>query len=293
MHDTWGLTGPEFLGLYALALIVTVAVAIRRRLSARKLTGAHPRTPELTVDEAAYLSGGTRRLVEAAVARLVATDALRVSRGTRPAATGKQAESMVDSRVLTAVRDRKPADGVEAATKQLNRSPELGELRQRLIQANLLVHPERARTARFSAAACFAPVALVGALRLADGVSNGKPVGFLVFLLTLTAILTLAAALVPGPKATTLGRRALERARTEAARRRSDNTLLNTAASVVSAEVLFLVAFHGMSSHPDSAIAAGLAPDTGGAGGGSSCGSGGGGGGCGGSSGGGGGGCGG
>ncbi|MGO1048648.1 TIGR04222 domain-containing membrane protein [Crossiella sp. CA198] len=287
MHDTWGLTGPEFIGLYVLALIITVAVAIRRRLAARKLPPGHPTAPALSADEAAYLAGGTRRLVETALARLVAGDALRVSRGNPPAATGKPAESTMDDRVLTAVRDRKTRVGVEDATQQLDRSPELRELRQRLLWAHLLVSPERSRACRMAAATVFLPIALIGALRLSDGASNGKPIAILILLLAVTTALALIITLVPGPRATTLGQRALNSARADAHRRRLAGV---TAGGFVAGDVVLLVALSGMSGHPDSAVASGLATDGGGAGGGGS-GCSGGGGGCSGGGGGGGGGC--
>lgn len=280
MHDTWGLTGPQFIGIYLLLFFITLAVAIRLRLSARKLGGAHPVTPDLTADEAAYLSGGARRLVDVSLARLVASGALRVSRGHRPQATGKAAESTMDGQVLTAVQDRKPAEGADTATKRLRASAELAMITDRLRHNGLLVTPDRERTARWRAMIAFAPILLLGALRLSDGVSNGKPVTYLIILLALTGFALLMIAVVPGPRATTLGQRALRKAQSGLPDRRT--IAAADADPLMAAGVLYLVALHGMSGHPDSAIASGLATGSGGsASGGGGC-SGGGGGGCGG-----------
>ncbi|GAA2781177.1 TIGR04222 domain-containing membrane protein [Crossiella cryophila] len=287
MHNTWGLTGPEFIGLYVLALIITVAVAIRRRLAARKLPPGHPNLPLLSADEMAYLAGGTRRLVETALARLVAGDMLRVSRGTPPTATGKPAESTMDARVLAEVRDRRTRVGVEGAVRVLEQSPELHEMRQRLTRGHLLVAPERSRACRLAAAMVFLPIGLIGALRLSDGASGGKPIAILIVLLALTTVLALVITLVPGPRATTLGQRTLYNARSGAYRRKAAGV---TAGGFVAADVVLLVALSGMSSHPDSTVASGLATDGGGGGGGGGGGCSGGGGGCGGGGGGGGGG---
>src|SRR3979490_2710896 len=99
MHEPWGIPGPQFLRLYLVALIIALVWTRLARLRMRRTPGGQPPRP-LTVDEFAYLAAGPRRVVEASVARLLESGALRVSRAGMLQATGTTAGSAVDQAVL-------------------------------------------------------------------------------------------------------------------------------------------------------------------------------------------------
>src|SRR5262245_27095719 len=81
MEDTWGIPEPMFVGIYLLgfsaALLFAFAVRIFTRSGAVTTTAP---IQALSAQELACLTGGPRRVVEAAVAQLVDTGQLRASR---------------------------------------------------------------------------------------------------------------------------------------------------------------------------------------------------------------------
>jgi uncharacterized protein (TIGR04222 family) len=91
--------------------------------------------------------------------------------------------------------------------------PAMDALRERLRRGGLVPSPEQ--RARYRAAVLwFVPVAALGAVRVAAGSANGRPVGFLVALLVATVVAAVVLALRV-PSATELGRRTLGRLRAE------------------------------------------------------------------------------
>ncbi|HEX8867024.1 MAG TPA: TIGR04222 domain-containing membrane protein, partial [Lentzea sp.] len=101
MPKPWGLSGPEFLQLYWVALAVAVLVAITIRAYARTARGSQP-ARTLDMDELAYLAGGPRRVVETAIARLLTAGELRTSRrGAVQATSTTSSLNPVDRAVIT------------------------------------------------------------------------------------------------------------------------------------------------------------------------------------------------
>jgi len=78
MNHPWGISGPEFLWLYAAGLAGAVVWVVVVRARARRPEPTPG--PAVSLDELAFLAGGARRLVELSIARLVAAGRLRVNR---------------------------------------------------------------------------------------------------------------------------------------------------------------------------------------------------------------------
>ncbi|MBY8850739.1 TIGR04222 domain-containing membrane protein, partial [Saccharothrix sp. MB29] len=100
MERPWGLSGPEFLELYWIALALSSAFAILVRVRLRGSRGGVP-AGVLGVAEIAYLTGGPRRVVEASLAGLLASGALVPARNGSVRLNGSpNADHPVDRAVL-------------------------------------------------------------------------------------------------------------------------------------------------------------------------------------------------
>ncbi|MBP2473470.1 uncharacterized protein (TIGR04222 family) [Crossiella equi] len=252
MHDTWGLTGPAFLVLYLFLLAITAVLVAKRHQAPKHAHGPGP-VPELSVDEVAYLAGGTHRLVVTSMARLVEAGALRVSRGRPPAATQAAGGSTVDTAVLTSVHGNDVRAGIRDAVSRLDGTAEVVAVRERLTGLGLLVDPaEQDRASRVAARYFLVPLVL-GLLRLADGLSAGKPVWFLVGLLVVTGILAAVTPLLRGPRLTDRGELALRRSRLPGRGGSASGTMAQSGAGVSAA--VALVAMWGMTAYPDTEVA--------------------------------------
>src|SRR4030088_570733 len=141
MHEPWGISGPQFLSLYLVALIIALVWTRIARLRMRRTPGGQPPRP-LTVDEFAYVAAGPRRVVEASVARLLESGALRLSRSGMLRATGKTAGSAVDQAVLAACEGYRLASGVLTRVARHDSVRSCGE---RLAELGLIVAPDLAR----------------------------------------------------------------------------------------------------------------------------------------------------
>jgi uncharacterized protein (TIGR04222 family) len=98
----------------------------------------------------------------------------------------------------------------------LGQSPAVAAVRERLRRAGLAPTPEQ--QARYRAAGVwFLPLLALGVARVIAGTANGRPVGFLVALLIVSAVMA-AALCLRVPRATELGRRTLGRLRSETGR---------------------------------------------------------------------------
>ncbi len=175
--------GPAFLilygGLFLAALILAVIIAARARPEGRG--GAV--TDE---DGLAFLAGAGPRMVEAAVARLLAAGALVVQDGKRfLRGGGPGGHGPLDRALLAAAM---PADwsGFEKAAK-----PHIGAAERRLIAGGLFLDRGEARRIGLLAALPLMALFGLGAAKLMVGLSRGKPVGFLIAFLIVTLIVIL------------------------------------------------------------------------------------------------------
>src|SRR5690242_14110330 len=110
MGHPWGISGPGFIWLYILGLVVfgLLTLGLRRRL---RTVGKASATAwqSLTTDELAVLAGGRPRLIESALAGLIERGAVRVERqGKLHPTTGVeyQPQSGLELQLLSKIRKR-------------------------------------------------------------------------------------------------------------------------------------------------------------------------------------------
>ncbi|SHG11130.1 TIGR04222 domain-containing membrane protein [Streptoalloteichus hindustanus] len=234
MNEPWGLSGPEFLLVYvvALGLAAVWLVAARHRM---RVADGRPRT--LSSEELAYLAGGPSRLADLAVGRLVTSGALRVSRGGGLRATGVPASWVIDADLLSlvAVGRALTVSQLRAAARTL---PAVEEIERRLVASGAVVDPEHARAGATRAVLPAALVGVVGVLRLVNGIELNRPVLWLSLLLALTALVVVLGLVRPHPLRTTFGDQLVATAR---ARRYSQ---------VPTAELPMMLALVGITAMP-------------------------------------------
>lgn len=180
MANPLNWNGPAFLGLYCGLFLVALVLGfvIARRVRPEGRGGAV--TDE---DGLAFLAGHGPRMVEAAVARLLASGALVVQDGKRFLRGGGAGGNGSLDRALLAVP--MPADwaGFEKAAQ-----PHTGSIERRLIGNGLILDKREARRIGLIAALPLFALFALGGAKLMIGLSRDKPVGFLVAFLIVTLI---------------------------------------------------------------------------------------------------------
>jgi uncharacterized protein (TIGR04222 family) len=204
--DTWEISGPTFLTYFlaAAAVVVIGSVLHRARLFAGRRDSSRRR---LTSEEAAYLNGGAKLAVYAALSGLrsaggigLGPDGSLVQTGSLPAGS-----TALDQAIYHAAGNRvRP----RALYSQHWVAAALDDLRDRLERDGLAVTAEERRAARTGPLLLLALVA-IGVLRAFAGVANGRPVGFLVVAIVVLAAIALVQ-LVRVPTSTKVGRAALK-----------------------------------------------------------------------------------
>jgi uncharacterized protein (TIGR04222 family) len=203
--DTWGISGPRFIGIYLTVAALAVAVALLTRF----LTGRGD-APSLTArdplpGDVAYLAGGERRAIHSALAGLRAAEAVDTDDDKKVVATNHPPAGASDlERAVHAALGH----GTRPAALYRNRGVEaaLTAIRTRLVDAGLLYSDAQQQRMRWAAYTLFAAAAL-GVARLVSGMLNGKSVEFL-FLAT-GAVLVLAVVLRKPPTTTPRANRIL------------------------------------------------------------------------------------
>ena len=192
--DTWGISGPTFLLAYAIVAIA-VAVAVHR---ARRSLADPPGRPVAGLDgrpyDVAYLNGSADLALCAALGAMYRSGTIATAgRGVvvaaqRPDARADELERAIHHVArLPLPRQQLAAAGAVASV--------LHRIEQRLVAAGLLLTAQRRQRIRLAGGWVVA-VAAVGVARIAAGVANGRPVGFLVvgvvFLLAWGVLLVVA-----------------------------------------------------------------------------------------------------
>lgn len=230
--------GPAFLFLYGALFVVALILAaiIPGRIRPEGRGGA------ADADGLAFLAGAGPRVVEAAVARLLAAGALVVQDGKRfLRGAGAGGTGALDRALLAASM---PADwaGFEKAAK-----PHIGPVERRLIAGGLILDSGEARRIGLVAALPFIGLFALGIAKLLVGLSRDKPVGFLIAFLVVTAIAILIR-IFAVDRRTQRGRLALAEARIrhERLRRAPTNDETGTAVALFGTVVLAGSAFAGL-----------------------------------------------
>lgn len=204
MGRPWGLSGPEFLELYAALLVIwcVVVVVVRAGVLGRDVEG-EPADPGLY--ERAYLNGGPDRVAETALAGLVESGAVRVDRSRRLHSTGGSAADPFQRAVLDAIGETAKVSRVR---KGFHRHEACAELVRRLRESGLLV-PAQVRAGMTALLAGFPVLLLVNFVRAVNGARLGFPIGGLVVEALVTLVVwSIAATHCGHPLPTPAGRAA-------------------------------------------------------------------------------------
>ncbi|MBA3907937.1 MAG: TIGR04222 domain-containing membrane protein, partial [Pseudonocardiales bacterium] len=206
MGDTWGVSGPTFLLLYAVLAVLVLIASIRVRRSIAKsgrseaVTGI-ARQPH----DVAYLNGGAELAVVSALTALRLRGGIWSERGKAQRVPHADPGSDGLERALYGAidapthRSRIPANRAVAAA--------LAVIEKRLVDAGLLLSDEQRRRIRNVGWWMLAVVGL-GLVRLLAGVANAKPVGLLVVALAVVTVIG-GVLVMTAPRRTRLGDKTL------------------------------------------------------------------------------------
>lgn len=237
--DPWGLTGTQFLEWYfvGIGVAIVLAVVIRNlpKLAGDPIHGVRP-----SAVDAGWLAGGPVRAVEAAIAGLLAAGALRADSGGLLRSTGDTTAR--DGLTADILKRTRAGHSLLDVSGYVRRRSALGEVGAALAERGLVLSPQAERLNRLLAAAPTLAVLIVGIVRLVNGISLSRPVGFLWLSLIGTVILLIALVVsrrrnVP----TASGRRVLRELR-----------------RMPSPDAAMIVALRGLGQYPDARVAEAL-----------------------------------
>ncbi|MFD0202238.1 MULTISPECIES: TIGR04222 domain-containing membrane protein [Saccharothrix] len=251
MERPWGLSGPEFLELYWIALAVSLAFAVYVRVRLRGTRGASP-AGVLGVLDIAYLTGGPRRVVEASVAGLIDSGALVPARNGAVRIVGSPvADHPVDRAVLAdAARYRYRTLTLLITSVSEDDAPRA--IGRRLSEMDFLVAPDVVRRRLRTGVVPMASLFVVGVVRWVGQLVANVPVWPLTLLLLLTGLL-IWGLVQPAPRTLTAkGRDAVARARA--------GEVTGGWGGTGSTKAAELVALNGFDGHPDVTLRAAARP---------------------------------
>jgi uncharacterized protein (TIGR04222 family) len=167
MTASWGLTGPQFLGVYLVTYLLALALmyGFRAVLSHGEADAENPR-PLLDPYETAYLAGGPRRVVSTSIAQMALNDRLLVGRGgTLTAPWGTALGGGIDGAVAAAAA----STSQKRALRRLRKHPDVMAIGDRLRARGLLLDSASTSVLR---ACVLLPCAVwaVGLIRLINGI---------------------------------------------------------------------------------------------------------------------------
>jgi uncharacterized protein (TIGR04222 family) len=219
--DPWRMDGPTFVRVFALALVLTAAVAsvVRWRLDDRRTRSLSALLGELSTAELAYLSNGRSLVAVAVVWQLWRAEALRVDNDQLAEVVGGAApvdatllESLAYARAARAtsvsvgpaashgtfddaeqaalaIVDAAGALRPDVLARRLRRHQAVDELVATLEQHGCMRAPRTRRRMQLGVVAVFAPLLLIGAARLGIGIARDEPLGNLLVLVVAAGIL--------------------------------------------------------------------------------------------------------
>lgn len=174
------MPGGQFLVLYVALLAVAIGAGF---ILPRLLRPAGRPMPLNDPEQVAYLAGGKLRFAETIVSRLLAADAVRMKGGKLTVLSPSAGQSTAERRLLAQPSPISWADASNAL------APEVDATERRLVQSGLMF--DASPGMRLLQTAPYLALLAFGAIKVLVGLSRGKPVGFLIGLLVVTAILAL------------------------------------------------------------------------------------------------------
>jgi uncharacterized protein (TIGR04222 family) len=295
MNQPWGLSGLQFLWIYGAGMAAFFAAPWAIALFAGAVSTSSPRVPGLVLDayEVGDLAGGAQRAAEVVIGELTTSGVLRVDSAGRISRADRARLAKWSATCPHGISSQDIPDGLSAkkVRRRLAKDPGIVAIGARLRADGLLIARSWVIAGRVTAGALWLALMVAGALRLAEGAHNHRPIVDLQDLYMLTVVLGLYSLLLQighiGLRATSTraGSSYLESLRAQRRAARSRDAVPAAGATVIAQQAaLFSIALAGLAAVEDpalrTALLAGL-PSSGGGGGGGGCG-GGGGGGCGG-----------
>jgi uncharacterized protein (TIGR04222 family) len=215
MNQPWGLSGPQFLGVYAAGLAAVFVIALLTRQLVRRLpAGPGPAAAgDLNLYQAAYLAGGPHRAAQVMVAELTQAGALRVSSAGNIMLADAGLAAASPPAALYGVRiDRLPSGTqTKSVLRALARDPGVTGIGHQLAGAGLTVGKGRRRAARAVTGLAAIALFVTAIARFMEAAANHRPAGNLggLFVLSLIVCLFLVLATAPPSLRTPRGARCL------------------------------------------------------------------------------------
>ncbi|NET84114.1 MAG: TIGR04222 domain-containing membrane protein [Moorea sp. SIO1F2] len=189
-------TGPLFLRFYLLLVSAAVVLAYGLRWYLRQPASApYGKSVSLDAYETGYLVGGQQRAVDTAIVNLVQSGHLK------PVPEDRRLELINPLRNKTNPLELKIENAVkigESITQiRASAASVTDQIRDRLTDLNLLLTKDQAQSAQQYPALPLFAVLFLGISKIIVGISRHKPVGFLIILCVITAIIGLFFLVVP------------------------------------------------------------------------------------------------
>jgi uncharacterized protein (TIGR04222 family) len=203
--NTWGISGPYFLLLYAALFVVAwiMVMAVRYRIRAAAGAAAVVGPPELGLYEVAMLNGGGRLALAVAACRLKEAGSIGLDPdgGTLVVQDGLPAAAdPVENWLYALVKE---SDVPASALLYEHRAETvLGPIRDRLQELGLMLTARQTASMRWQVL-WFAPLLGLGAARLVAGLANHRPVSYLVIFMLLSAGVAVTLTRLPPRKVST------------------------------------------------------------------------------------------
>jgi len=193
MKQPWGLSGPQFLWIYGAGMAAFFAAPLLVALLARASGTASSRAAALMLDayEVGYLAGGAQRAAEVVIGELTASGALRVDSAGQISQADPAQLAAWSATCAHGIAAHAIPDGLstQKAQRQLAKDPGIAAIGVRLRAERLLIARSWVIAARVTVLALWLALMVAGALRMAEGAHNHRPIGDLERLYFLTVLL--------------------------------------------------------------------------------------------------------
>lgn len=265
MGQPWGLSGPEFIGLYVVGFLVSLLLVyvVQAKLSGR---GSRAAGSDVRLDayQAAHVAGGPARVVDTAIAGLALNDQLLVARGGKlTAVSGAGATGPVEAAVYGVLN---PTASRSAVLRRLRHHPAITAIGDQVRARGLLLDRSRVLPWRL---VLLLPVAVwcVGLARDINGVRLHRATNNLTALLVMSAAVTVVVLLArfrTRHRPSAAGRQAVRQLRQEYEAQHVGSTAVT---GTVAAPQVLGVALLGFTALTDPALRAALVTSSGSSGG--------------------------
>lgn len=189
--NVFDLRGPDFLAFYLVLLAGVTMLAAFLRWFLRGPSDVAPSAESIDAYDAAYLAGGPRMAVNAALASLIHAGRITIHLG-----TGLQAaDAGVFGLGSRATLDQSIFDAIASQGFTITRLHRIAEnytrkISGRLESLGLVPSSSKSIQLRLAPAAIVLPALLIGVTKLVVGIMRNRAIGILVFLCLFTVIVT-------------------------------------------------------------------------------------------------------